>query len=90
MTRQTRQTRRPLRPRRYSDGHRRQYHSGNLFTMRFCSVTYQLFINNVLWLETRDCDKAFASFRAARESRKVWSRRPNIRLAFVSDVTLAA
>lgn len=52
-------------------------------------MTFQLFINDVLWLETRDIDHAFYAFREAMATRRDWPKGGNVRLRFIADKVAA-
>ena len=52
-------------------------------------MLFRLFINDVLWLETRSSERAFTAFREASRSRRDWPNGGNVRLQFVSDRAVA-
>ena len=52
-------------------------------------MLFRLFINDVLWLETRDIVAAFNSFREASILRRDWPHGGHVRLQFVADVVAA-
>ena len=53
-------------------------------------MIFRLYINEILWMETRDTALAFESFRKQSEARKDWPRKPAIRLSFIVDKKSAA